>query len=55
MIISATEWTALGLSIRVALGAVLAVVPIGIFLGWLLARKNFRGKLIVESLVRSFA
>lgn len=49
--VSPAEWTALLLSAKVALGAVAAVLLPGIFLGWLLARKNFRGKLIVESLV----
>jgi molybdate transport system permease protein len=49
--ISATEWTAVWLSIKVAAGAVLAVAVPGIFLGWLLARKTFRGKLLVEALV----
>lgn len=49
--ISATEWAALWLSAKVAVGAVAAVLLPGIFLGWLLARKNFRGKLLVESLI----
>jgi molybdate transport system permease protein len=49
--ISATEWTAVWLPIKVAAGAVLAVAVPGIFLGWLLARKTFRGKLLVEALV----
>lgn len=49
--ISPAEWTALGLSLKVALGAVGAVTLPGIILGWLLARVNFRGKLLIESLI----
>lgn len=48
--ITSAEWTALWLSVKVALGAVAAVALPGIFLGWLLARKTFRGKLLVEAL-----
>lgn len=49
--ITPAEWTALWLSAKVAVGAVLAVALPGIFLGWLLARKNFRGKVLLEALV----
>lgn len=49
--ITSAEWVALWLSIKVAVGAVLAVAAPGIFLGWLLARKTFRGKVLVEALV----
>ncbi len=49
--ISPAEWTALLLSAKVACGAMAAVALPGVLLGWLLARKNFRGKLLVESLV----
>lgn len=51
--ISPAEWTALLLSAKVACGAVVVVVLPGIFLGWLLARKTFRGKLLLELLVYS--
>lgn len=49
--ITSAEWTALLLSAKVAFGAVAAVALPGLLLGWLLARKNFYGKLLVESLV----
>jgi molybdate transport system permease protein len=49
--LSAAEWTAVGLSVRVALVAVAMSLPFGIALGWLLARRDFRGKWIVETLV----
>ena len=35
--ISPTEWTAIALSLRVALVATLVATPLGIALGWLLA------------------
>lgn len=49
--ITSAEWTALWLSAKVACGAVAAVALPGLLLGWLLARKNFHGKLLVETLV----
>src|SRR6056297_372816 len=49
--ITPEEWTALWLSVRVACAAAAAVALPGIFLGWLLARKTFRGKMLVEALV----
>ena len=49
--ITAAEWTALWLSAKVACGAVAVVAIPCILLGWLLARKSFYGKVLVESLV----
>ncbi len=49
MVLSPAEWTAVALSIRVALVAVLLSLPFGIALGWLLARREFRGKWLVET------
>lgn len=46
------EWEALRLSARVALFATLACLPLGIFVGWLLARREFRGKFLLEALVQ---
>ena len=48
---SAEEWQALALSLRVGLLSVSMSLPPGIFLGWVLARKSFRGKLILDGLV----
>ena len=49
--LSAAEWTAVALSVRVALVAVAMSLPFGIALGWLLARRDFHGKWIVETAV----
>jgi molybdate transport system permease protein len=45
------DWLALGLSVRVALMAVGLSLPFGIALGWLLARKSFAGKTLVETAI----
>ncbi|HEV3261641.1 MAG TPA: molybdate ABC transporter permease subunit [Gemmataceae bacterium] len=45
------DWQALGLSLRVAAAGVLLSLPFGLGLGWLLARKNFPGKTLVETAV----
>ena len=49
--LSPTEWAAVSLSLQVALWAVALSLPFGILVGWLLARRSFRGKWIVETLV----
>jgi molybdate transport system permease protein len=38
-------------SLAVALGATLLILPFGVLLGWLLARGEWRGKALVETLV----
>ena len=48
---SETAWTAIALTMRVAVVATLVATPLGIAVGWLLARKRFPGKVIVEALV----
>jgi len=45
------DWTALLLSLRLALVTVLVLLPIGIFAGRALAYRSFRGKGLVEALV----
>lgn len=51
--LSPTEWSAVWLSLKVALGvAVVTAVP-AVGLGWLLARRDFRGKLLFESLIHA--
>ncbi|MCH2393464.1 molybdate ABC transporter permease subunit [Oceanibaculum sp.] len=45
------DWTALGLSLKLAAITVLFLLPIGIALGRLLAYRDFRGKGLVEALV----
>src|ERR1700677_3849282 len=45
------EWTAIELSLRIAIVATVCALPFGIALGWLLARKNFWGKALVDGIV----
>ena len=49
--ISPTEWTAIQLSLRVATVATLVATPLGIAIAWLLARRNFWGKSLIDALV----
>src|SRR3954463_9092090 len=49
--ISPTEWTAILLSLRVAIIATLVATPFGIALAWLLARREFWGKPLVDALI----
>ncbi|HKF99299.1 MAG: molybdate ABC transporter permease subunit [Xanthobacteraceae bacterium] len=49
--LSPEEWTAVRLSIRVATVAMLASVPIGIVVAYLLARVRFPGKAILNGIV----
>ncbi|ASU23938.1 molybdate ABC transporter permease subunit [Vibrio qinghaiensis] len=50
-LLSEYEWVALQLSLKVAIYTVLWLLPLGIFFAWLLARKQFWGKSILDSLV----
>ena len=52
MTLTPEEWQALQLSARVAACATLLCLPAGIALAWLMARRNFPGKLLVEMLVQ---
>lgn len=49
--LTAGEWAAIRLSLWVAGWAVLLSLPPGIAVGWLLARRRFPGKAVVETLV----
>jgi molybdate transport system permease protein len=49
--LSPTEWTAIQLSLRVAALAMLVATPFGIAVAWLLARRDFWGKSLVDALV----
>jgi molybdate transport system permease protein len=49
--ISPTEWTAVLLSLRVAVVATLVATPIGIGVAWLLARGRFWGKPLFDALI----
>ncbi len=48
---SPSEWTAILLSLRVAAVATLVATPIGIGLAFLLARRSFHGKLLLDAVV----
>ncbi|MBN9583702.1 MAG: molybdate ABC transporter permease subunit [Afipia sp.] len=49
--ITAEEWTAILLSLRVATIATLVATPLGIAIAWLLARRDFWGKAAVEAVI----
>ena len=49
--LSPEEWTAVRLSIKVASWAMVASLPLGIFIAFILARRNFWGKSILNVLV----
>ena len=51
MYLSEYEYQALVLSLKVAGFAILWLIPIGISLAWLLAKKQFFGKSLLESLI----
>jgi molybdate transport system permease protein len=45
------EWIAVRLSLRIAIVATVVALPFGIAIAWLLARKNFWGKSLLDGLV----
>jgi molybdate transport system permease protein len=49
--LSPAEWTAVALSLRIALVATAWALPFAIATGWLLARGQFWGKTVLDSLV----
>ncbi|OYU91068.1 MAG: molybdate ABC transporter permease subunit [Bradyrhizobiaceae bacterium PARB1] len=49
--ITPEEWTAILLSIRVAVIATLISTPLGIAVAWLLARRDFWGKPLVDAVI----
>lgn len=49
--LSPDEWTAVRLSLRVSTWATLVSLPFGIAVAWLLARREFPGKAVVNGLV----
>jgi len=48
---SAEDWNFVGLTVRMALVSTLCVLPVGLAIAWALARGNWRGKAVVETLV----
>lgn len=49
--LTGAEWTVIGLSLRVSLVAVLAMLPVAYALAWLLARRRFPGRLLLDAAV----
>jgi len=45
------EWTAVHLSLRIAIVATVVALPFGIAIAWLLARKEFWGKALLDGVV----
>ena len=45
------EWTAVRLSLRIALVATIVSLPFGIAIAWVLARKNFWGKALLDGVI----
>jgi molybdate transport system permease protein len=48
---TAEQLQAIGLSLRVAIVAVVVSLPFGLALAWLLARRQFRGKAVLETVI----
>lgn len=51
MLLTPLEWEALSLSLKISFVAVTVSLPLGIAVAWLLARKQFIGKSILDGLV----
>ena len=49
--LTAEEWTAMWLSLKVAAVAVTFSLPLGLFVAWLLSRRDFWGKTLLNGLV----
>lgn len=49
--ISSAEWVVIALSLRVGLVAVVATLPLAYALAWLLARRDFAGKLLLDGAI----
>jgi len=49
--LTADEWTAILLSLRIALVATVVALPFGMAVAWLLARKDFWGKTLLDGVI----
>ena len=49
--LSPDEWVAIRLSLRIALVATVVVLPFGVAIAWVLARKEFWGKALLDGIV----
>jgi len=50
-VLTGAEWAVIGLSLKVSLVAVLATLPVAYGLAWLLARRRFPGRLLLDAAV----
>jgi molybdate transport system permease protein len=50
-LLSPEQWQAIRLTLQVSATAVAVSLPLAIFLGWVLAKRQFPGKFVVETLV----
>jgi len=48
--LSPDDWTAVALTIRISIVATLCALPFGLGVGWLMARRNFWGKSVLDGL-----
>ncbi len=51
MFLTEYEWSIILLSLKIGAVAVIASLPLGILFAWILARKEFKGKTILDSLI----
>lgn len=51
MLLTEYEWSIILLSLKIGSVAVIASLPLGIWFAWLLARKEFQGKTILDSFI----
>ncbi|WP_281543866.1 molybdate ABC transporter permease subunit [Grimontia sp. SpTr1] len=51
MLLTPVEWEALTLSLKISFVAVAASLPLGIAMAWLLARKDFAGKSLLDGFI----
>lgn len=51
MFLSEYEWSIILLSLKIGGIAIAASLPVGILFAWILARKNFKGKSILDSFI----
>ena len=49
--LSAAEWSVIALSLKVSLVAIGITLPIAYVLAWVLARKRFPGRVLLDALV----
>jgi molybdate transport system permease protein len=51
MLLTPEEWTALAISLKVAVVASVFSLPFGVLVAWMLARKEFPGKMVLNGLI----